>query len=423
MAVSVIERREQGIALNKSCTALNPKIIMISNQFKTGLILSLALLMFFNLSCGRAPADTGAGEKMPSTEQETPEHGNSLNPVIPDDETEEEAVLDKPAEPGEEPEDPADKEPGELTTEILKLQPNELGEIMILMYHEIGEPEGEWRRTPENFRRDLKTLYQQGYRATSLTDMVRGEIDIPAGTSPVVLTFDDANQGNFNYIEENGEPVIDPDCAVAIMEAFYEENPDFGLEATFYIYYPNPFRQPQYIENKLNYLVDRGFEIGNHTYSHANLARLSREGVQKELAKHVKSTQAYLPDYPVNSLALTYGIFPQDPDLAVQGSYEGTRYYHEAVLLVGANPAPSPFHKNFNPSRLPRIRASEMNTDGVGLYDWLEVLENNPHRRYISDGDPRTITAPESLEDRLDQERAEERTVRFYENQGDQGTR
>ncbi len=361
-------------------------------------ILIFFLFIFFNLSCGSAPTEEKNLKDVPAAEE--------------DDEGKNGEEPDKPTDS---PDDPADKGPGELTQEILELQPNELGEIMILMYHEIGHPEGEWRRTPENFRRDLEMLYEQGYRAVSMTDMVRGEIDIPAGTSPVVLTFDDANQGNFNYIEEDGELVIDPDCAVAIMEDFYEEYPDFGLEATFYIYYPNPFRQPEYIEKKLNYLVDRGFEIGNHTYSHANLARLSGEEVQKELAMHIKSTREYLPGCEVNSLALTYGAYPQDPELTVRGSYEGTGYEHEAVLLVGANPAPSPFHQNFDPTRLPRIRASEIKTDGVGLYDWLEVLKDNPHRRYISDGDPRTITAPESLKDLLNEERADNHNMRFYE--------
>ena len=86
-------------------------------------------------------------------------------------------------------------------TELLLWKPNELGDIIILMYHEIGSPEGEWRRTPENFRRDLQTLYGLGYRAVSLQDVVNGRIDIPAGTSPVVLTFDDGNKGNFNYLK------------------------------------------------------------------------------------------------------------------------------------------------------------------------------------------------------------------------------
>jgi len=291
-------------------------------------------------------------------------------------------------ENGEENGEKGHEDEGILSEELLELRPNELGQIMVLMYHEIGYPESEWRRTPENFRRDLETLYELGYRAVSLTDMVRGNIDIPAGTTPVVLTFDDGNRGNFNYIEAGGELKIDPDCAVAIMEDFYREHPDFGLEGTFFIYYPNPFRQPEYIEKKLRYLVERGFEIGNHTYGHANLSRLNDKEVMRELAMHLQKTREYLPGYEINSLSLPYGAYPQNEQLAVEGSYGETRYSHESVLLVGANPSPSPFHRNFNPYRLPRIRASEMKTEGVGLYDWLEYFEANPEKRYISDGNP-----------------------------------
>jgi len=42
------------------------------------------------------------------------------------------------------------------------LSPNELGRVMILEYHKIDYPEERWTRTPENFRRDLETLYAKG---------------------------------------------------------------------------------------------------------------------------------------------------------------------------------------------------------------------------------------------------------------------
>ncbi len=412
-----------------SCTLRSP-VFMDSQKRAYYLVMIIllifSLLMLLALSCGNVPdtAETEnesvkkeglpAGQQSPPGGEKPPaeeEYSLPEGPVSDNDEHQDAA--------GEEPvdilEDPPAREKNELLPEVLALKPHELGEVMILMYHEIGEPEGEWRRTPDNFRRDLKTLYEKGYRAVSMTDYVRGNIAIPAGTSPVVLTFDDGNRGNFNYLFENGEPVIDPDCAVAILEDFYAEHPEFGLEATFYIYYPNPFRQPEYIEKKLNYLLERGFEIGNHTYSHANLSRLNRTEVQQELALHVQSTREYLPGYEVNSLALTYGAYPREPELALRGSYAGTSYEHEAVLLVGANPAPSPFHKNFNPARLPRIRASEMKTEGVGLYDWLQVMEKNPDRRYISDGNPDTITAPAALQEHLQEELANDYVLHFYD--------
>lgn len=352
--------------------------------------------------------------------------GSCTGPPPPEDEQAVGEETEKPPEQKEEErkeatgekndEDAAGNEidDGELPPEVRELEPNELGQFMVLMYHEIGYPESEWRRTPENFRKDLETLYELGYRAVSLTDALEGNIDLPAGTSPVVLTFDDGNRGNFHYLEENGELVIDPDCAVGIMLDFYEENPDFGLEGTFYIFYPNPFRQPEYAEKKLKLLDKKGFEIGNHTYGHKNLSRISDEEVRRELALHVRETRKHLPGYEVNSLALPYGAYPQNKELAAEGSFEGVEYRNEAVLLVGANPAPSPFHEDFNPLRLPRIRASEMHTEGVGMYDWIEYFKENPHRRYIADGDPRYVTAPESLQEQLDETWMENREVRFY---------
>src|SRR5439155_379078 len=53
-----------------------------------------------------------------------------------------------------------------------ELAPNELGRVMILEYHKIDYPEERWTRTPENFRRDLETLYAKGYRLINLGDLL-----------------------------------------------------------------------------------------------------------------------------------------------------------------------------------------------------------------------------------------------------------
>ena len=291
-----------------------------------------------------------------------------------------------------------------LPEEIRDLPANELGEVMILMYHEIGEPEEEWVRTPDNFRRDLEVLYEEGYRLVSLNDVLDGNIEVPPGTTPVVLTFDDGTKGQLRYLkdedgeillDEAGEPKLDSDCAVAILMEFHEEHPDFGLEGSFYIFYPTPFRQGDMVEHKLNFLVENGFEIGNHAYNHENLSSLDQEGVQRALARHVEQTRVYLPGYDVRSLALPFGAWPSPEELAAEGSYGGTDYRHDAVLEVGYYPAPSPFHKDFNAHSLPRVRASEMKVDGVGMYDWMERARENPERRYISDGNPDTVAVPD----------------------------
>ncbi len=321
-----------------------------------------------------------------------------------------------PHDENEENPDYEDGEDAENSEEIdyHALGVNEAGEIMILMYHEIGETEDVWCRTPANFRKDLETLYESGYRLISMNDLLDGHIDVPAGCSPVVLTFDDGKGGQFRYLEKDGRQIIDPDCAVAILEEFYAAHPDFGLAATFYIFYETPFEQYEFIQEKLSYLVEKGFEIGNHCYSHGNLRKLSPEKARSELALHVKRTQEYLPDYTVRSLALPFGEYPDNMSHIIEGEFEGTAYRNDGILLVGSNPAPSPFSVAFNAAALPRVRASEMEVEDCGLYDWLERLRENLQRRYISDGDPDTIVVPEELAEEIDRLRLGEKTLIPY---------
>ncbi|MEW5785246.1 MAG: polysaccharide deacetylase family protein [Bacillota bacterium] len=306
-----------------------------------------------------------------------------------------------------------DPEPEQIDYAALGV--NEAGQIMVLMYHQIAESEDEWVRTPQNFRKDLETLYAAGYRLVSMNDLLDGKIDLPAGTTPVVLTFDDGTIGQFRYLEDGKELIIDSDCAVGILEQFYAEHPDFGLAATFYLFYAGtPFGQYEFVQQKLAYLEERGFEIGSHTYSHPSLRSISPEAARKELADQVRQTQQYLPGYRVRSLALPYGAHPDDKSYIIAGSHDGVSYHHEGILLVGSNPAPSPFSARFDGAAIPRIRASEMLTDGAGMYDWLQRFAENPLNRYISDGDPDTVAVPEELKDQVDQAKLAGRRLVIY---------
>src|SRR5689334_1757587 len=72
------------------------------------------------------------------------------------------------------------------------LPPNEVGVIPILEYHEISSKEKWMMRSIPNFRHDLERLYKEGYRPISMKEYLDNRIDLPAGMSPVLLTFDDA---------------------------------------------------------------------------------------------------------------------------------------------------------------------------------------------------------------------------------------
>jgi allophanate hydrolase subunit 2 len=96
---------------------------------------------------------------------------------------------------------------------------NEMGQIMVIEYHIIGpdEANSQYTRTPENFRKDVALLKTEGYYPISLRDMISGNIEVPAGKSPVVFTFDDSSIGQYNLLADG---TLDPDCALGILQAW-----------------------------------------------------------------------------------------------------------------------------------------------------------------------------------------------------------
>ena len=272
---------------------------------------------------------------------------------------------------------------------------------MILEYHKVDQPEARWTRTPANFRGDLERLWERGYRLVALNDFLDGRIAIPRGTSPVVLTFDDSSPGQFRLIERNGGWVPDPDSAVGILEAFERQHPEFGRAATFYVLPgadpPNRlFNQKDLAGRKLQYLATHGYEIGNHTLWHANLAKYPERVVRRQLATAQEWIQRHVPGYRIRTLALPMGAYPQDLRWAVEGAEGQVAYRHDAILMVSGGAAPSPQARGFDPYHLPRIQAVESE-----LSYWLGYFERNPQERYVSDGDASVITVPPGTLDKV----------------------
>ena len=147
------------------------------------------------------------------------------------------------------------------------------------------------------------------------------------------------------------------------------------------------FNQPELAARKLQYLAARGFEIGNHTLWHADLSRYPEPVVRHQLAAAQDWIQRHVPGYRIRTLALPMGSYPRVLGWAAAGEAGGTRYRHDAILKVGGGPAPSPYAKAFDPHHLPRIQAIDSE-----LEHWLGYFERRPEERYVSDGDPATVT-------------------------------
>jgi hypothetical protein len=310
---------------------------------------------------------------------------------------------------------------------VSDLPPNELGEIMVLEYHRLGENEGEWVRKPENFRRDVQMLYERGYRPVLMRDVVRGHIDVPAGTTPVVFTIDDSSLGQF-YLLEDGS--LDPNSMMGIWHAFAQQNAGWRYGAVWCILpgaeHPSNFfgekptrevpraQREDRIRRKMAHIVEHRHEACNHTMWHARLDRYDDAFVQDQIGSGQDSIKAYLPDdYEIVTFALPLGMWPRTRSLAWQGTYRGGRTYRkQAVLEVTGGPSPSPFDTRFDPYSVKRLIVAP-----GALERQLDAYDRNPQRRFVSDGDTNTVSVPTSLEDRLDRSRLGGRQVRTIETQ------
>lgn len=279
---------------------------------------------------------------------------------------------------------------------------NENGRIMILMYHKFAETNlnnDEWIRTYSEFKNDLKVLYENNYRPISLTDYVEGNINVPYGMTPVILTFDDAHAGQLSFErDESGVLVAKENTAVAIMEQFNKEHPDFELKGTFYISSENFFGWTGKTSERLQYLVDLGFELGNRTKTSYYLGNAkTAEKVQEEVGGLAKFVDEYLPGYKIDSLSLPGGSNTKSfKDYLCKGTYEGYEYENKSIVSIyNSFAARSPIDNEKNLTNLPRIKVSD---DTRGLDYWIKYYKDHPEEKFVSDGDALTYVINKSDE-------------------------
>lgn len=293
---------------------------------------------------------------------------------------------------------------------------NELGKVPIMMYHGIREKTSSstgtvggnvdkdgYNRTPDAFREDLEFYYEKGYRMVRLDDYINGIIDTEYGKSPIILTFDDGNEDNIKVtgLDDNGNIIIDENSAVGILEAFKKKHPDVSVTATFFVN-GGIFNQKEYNDKILHFLIDNGYDVGNHTQTHLDIKKSSSDRVQKEIAYVYDELEKVIPGKYVNIIALPFGSpYSKENEnykYVLEGSYDGKSYTTKAALRVGWEPEVSPFDKDFDMTFLKRCRAYDNNGKE---FDIKMVFTNLEKNRFISDGNKDTIVVRESESDRI----------------------
>lgn len=304
---------------------------------------------------------------------------------------------------------------------------NELGNVPIMMYHNIiNKPSSEtghtggnvdkdgYNRTAEAFREDLEFYYKNNYRMIRLKDYIDGKIDTEYGKSPIILTFDDGNDNNIKVtgLDEQGNIIIDENSAVGILESFKKKYKDFNVTATFFVN-GGIFNQEEYNEKILKWLVENGYDVGNHTETHIDIKSSSSDRVQKEIVSVYEKLDKIIPEKYVKIIALPFGS-PYSKEhsnyqYVLKSTYNNKTYETEAALRVGWEAEVSPFNKDFDKTFLKRIRAYDNNGVDFDIEMNFKLLEN---KRYISDGNINTIVTNKSNENKVNNTNLE---VIYYE--------
>lgn len=293
---------------------------------------------------------------------------------------------------------------------------NELGKVPIMMYHGIRKKTSNstgtvggnvdkdgYNRTPEAFREDLEFYYENGYEMIRLDDYINGIVKASYGKSPIILTFDDGNEDNIKVtgLDDNGNIIIDKNSAVGILEEFKKKHPDTNVTATFFVN-GGIFNQSEYNDKILKWMVENGYDIGNHTQTHLDIKKSSGDRVQKEIAYVYDELEKVIPGKYVKIIALPFGSpYVKTHDnfkYVLSTSYNGKTYETEAALRVGWEPEVSCFDKDFDKTFLKRCRAYDNNGKEFDIDMVFNMLKKS---KYISDGNPDTIVIKEENKNKL----------------------
>ena len=293
---------------------------------------------------------------------------------------------------------------------------NELGRIPVMMYHGIHNLKNSdtqyiggnvdidgYQRTAEAFRNDLEFYYKNNYRMIRLFDYINGSIDVPIGKSPIVLTFDDGLQNNFNVLglDSDGNLIIDPNCAVGILEDFKKKYPDYNVTATFFVN-ESLFNQSEYNEKILNWLVDNQYDIGNHSATHPDFTKITIDETNRQIGSIYSLLDSIIPNKYVNIVALPFGspynTSHQNYKYILNCEYNGKQYNTLSTLRVGWESDYSPFSSLFDKTFIKRIRAYDNNGDEFDISANFNFLLNN---KYVSDGNKEQITIKEADKGKL----------------------
>lgn len=200
-------------------------------------------------------------------------------------------------------------------------------DMPILVYHHIvpGHAQTPLFVTPDGFEQQLRFLKDNGYQTVSFDDLADCiEYGIPLPDRPVILSFDDGWQNQFQY-------------AFPLLQKY-------GFTGTFYIVSGYVDGQNFMTLPQLKALVAAGNTIGSHSRSHPALPSI---GSPQRLKEEIVGSKDWLEQHlgvPITTFAYPYGSYtPAVMALVKAAGYrtartvdDGTHYTADNLEMLDA---------------------------------------------------------------------------------------
>ncbi len=258
-------------------------------------------------------------------------------------------------------------------------------QVPILLYHRFlpnTYPQSYPTKTLlRDFQTELQTLYDNNFVLVSLQDWINGNLQVPAGRRPIIITLDDAFFADQIYFESNGQP--SSNSGLGVLWNFSQQHPDFGFSAAIFAnmgdkvygnvkkgnWYENGPGWEDSLAKVIAWCIQHNALPYNHMYTHPRLDLTLTQQIPWELEKNDQSMRTFLKRineldlvYGLdNMVALPYGAWPpskggkaaimnyKNPEGKPLQAVLEAGYYYNALYLQ------PPYSSAYNPWHIPRI--------------------------------------------------------------------
>ncbi|UTW10587.1 polysaccharide deacetylase family protein [Marinobacterium rhizophilum] len=191
----------------------------------------------------------------------------------------------------------------------------------ILMYHMVSEHRpgarfNKLRVKPDRFEAQIRWLKENGWHFALMSELTDPAL-LPAKT--VLLTFDDGFEDNYR----NAHPILQKYGARATLYLVVDRfERDWSTAKKAHHDSGELMHEPKLSDAQVREMLASGcWELGGHTRTHANLARLDTPGKRDEITAGRELLQAQFGTAP-SSFAYPFGIFDAtDVRLAEQAGF------------------------------------------------------------------------------------------------------